>query len=91
MGSYSGDGRYLCGEWIGISHVVLCLYESGTKLAAAVLEIAIGAALLISCVSSFLALAFGYSTEAKQLRAGGYLGEWLGGALSGRRALSLGE
>ena len=48
----------------------------------AALTKAIGAALLISCVSSFLALAFGYSTEAKQLRAGGYLGEWLGGALS---------
>ncbi len=44
---------------------------------------AIGAALLVASVASFLALAFGSSQEARALRAGGYLGEWLGGGLAG--------
>ena len=48
----------------------------------AALTKAIGAALLISCVSSFLALAFGDSPDAKQLRPGGYLGEWFGAAVA---------
>ena len=43
----------------------------------------IGAALLIACVSSFLALAFGDGPEAREVKAGGYLGEWLGGAIAG--------
>jgi S-DNA-T family DNA segregation ATPase FtsK/SpoIIIE len=42
----------------------------------------IGATLLVACVSSFLSLAFGESAEAKQLRAGGYLGEALGAAVA---------
>jgi S-DNA-T family DNA segregation ATPase FtsK/SpoIIIE len=48
----------------------------------AALTKAIGAALLVASVSSFLALAFGDSPDAKQLRAGGYLGEWLGGGFA---------
>ena len=42
---------------------------------------AIGATLLVACVSSFLSLAFGHGAEARKLRAGGYLGEWLGATL----------
>ncbi|MBI2222292.1 MAG: DNA translocase FtsK [Acidobacteria bacterium] len=39
---------------------------------------AIGAALLVSCSSSFLALAFGnLEVGGRPFRAGGYLGEWL--------------
>jgi S-DNA-T family DNA segregation ATPase FtsK/SpoIIIE len=48
----------------------------------AALTKSIGAALLVACVSSFLTLALGDSAEAKQLRAGGYLGELLGYALA---------
>src|SRR5262245_8400518 len=44
---------------------------------------AAGAALLCSCASAFLSLVFGtIDSSGKGFRAGGYLGEWLAGALS---------
>jgi S-DNA-T family DNA segregation ATPase FtsK/SpoIIIE len=43
----------------------------------------VGAALLFGCVSAFLALAFGsVGVHGKEFRAGGYLGEYLAGALA---------
>jgi S-DNA-T family DNA segregation ATPase FtsK/SpoIIIE len=44
---------------------------------------AFGAVLLLACVSSFLALAFGsLDAGGKEFRAGGYLGEWLAANLA---------
>jgi S-DNA-T family DNA segregation ATPase FtsK/SpoIIIE len=43
----------------------------------------IGAALLFSCVSAFLSLAFGtLDVSGKTFRAGGYMGDWLAGGLA---------
>jgi S-DNA-T family DNA segregation ATPase FtsK/SpoIIIE len=43
----------------------------------------LGAGLLFACVSAFLALAFGSTDfDGKQFRSGGYMGEWLAGALA---------
>jgi S-DNA-T family DNA segregation ATPase FtsK/SpoIIIE len=43
----------------------------------------VGAALLFSCVSAFLSLAFGtLEVSGKTFRAGGYMGDWIAGGLA---------
>jgi S-DNA-T family DNA segregation ATPase FtsK/SpoIIIE len=43
----------------------------------------VGATLLVACSSSFLSLAFGnFDVSGRTFRAGGYIGEWLAGALA---------
>src|SRR5688500_17142225 len=43
----------------------------------------VGAALLFSCVSAFLSLAFGtLDLAGKTFRAGGYMGDWVAGGLA---------
>jgi S-DNA-T family DNA segregation ATPase FtsK/SpoIIIE len=75
-----GDGSYL----IPAVLVIVGWHYFWCRQVEAIYTKLTGCALLFGCVTAFLSLTFGeVEVSGKPFRAGGYLGEWLSGALAG--------